>query len=188
MAKTPDENDWLDLVSVGGEEAWAELARRVQVISEVVWSRWKSPRMSAEELSAEVLFHLLTRLDSLRSGLQTCNSSSIRHAYMQALVYRTAVDLWRKDLRQRAMESQVALRHQRIAESFRDESFGLSEQVQDALQRLPEEDSKLISMRFLENLSLVEIARRLGISYSAAGTRIHRAVNRLRQEFGCMPS
>jgi RNA polymerase sigma-70 factor (ECF subfamily) len=50
-----------------------------------------------------------------------------------------------------------------------------------ALGRLPRRERELISMKFFAGLSNPEIAATLGISESNAGTRLHRAIAKLRE-------
>jgi RNA polymerase sigma-70 factor (ECF subfamily) len=51
----------------------------------------------------------------------------------------------------------------------------------DALRRLAGAERELIALKFFAGLSNQEIARVLGISESNAGTRLHRAVTKLRE-------
>jgi DNA-directed RNA polymerase specialized sigma24 family protein len=178
------EQDWLDLIATKDEEAWAEVVRRIDRLALMMWNHWKSSQISPEEISAEVLFRLLTRGDSLIAGLQTCNSASVRQSFMQALVYRTAVDLWRKDFRRRAIEARASIPYDRVEGGFVGASSPLSQHLHEALSRLSSDDRELLTMRFTGDLSLHQIAHRLGISYTAAGVRIHRLLQRLRQEIG----
>jgi RNA polymerase sigma-70 factor (ECF subfamily) len=53
--------------------------------------------------------------------------------------------------------------------------------VRNALARLPARDRELVALKFHAGLTNGEIARVLGISESAAGTRLHRAIEKLRK-------
>ena len=53
--------------------------------------------------------------------------------------------------------------------------------VRAALQQLPPRERELIALKFHAGLSNAEIAKVLGISVANAGTRVHRAVTRLRK-------
>jgi RNA polymerase sigma factor (sigma-70 family) len=53
--------------------------------------------------------------------------------------------------------------------------------VRAALAGLDARDRELVALKFFAGLDNVEIAGVLGISASNAGTRLHRAVNRLRE-------
>ncbi len=50
-----------------------------------------------------------------------------------------------------------------------------------ALARLPARDRELVALKFHGGLSNGEIARVLGVSESTAGTRLHRAIEKLRK-------
>jgi len=52
-----------------------------------------------------------------------------------------------------------------------------------ALKRLNERDRKLLEMRYSEDLSQAEIARKLGIPEGTAKVRLHRARDRLRRVY-----
>ena len=53
--------------------------------------------------------------------------------------------------------------------------------VRDALAALPLRERELVLLKFHGQLSNSELARALGISESNAGTRLHRALTRLRE-------
>ena len=53
--------------------------------------------------------------------------------------------------------------------------------VLDALASLPLRERELVLLKFHGQLSNSELARALGISESNAGTRLHRALTRLRE-------
>lgn len=53
--------------------------------------------------------------------------------------------------------------------------------VRDALAALPLRDREIVLLKFHGQLSNAELARALGISESNAGTRLHRALTRLRE-------
>jgi len=52
--------------------------------------------------------------------------------------------------------------------------------VRAALARLGDRDREVLALRYLEDLSVAEVAERLGISATAAKVRSHRALTRLR--------
>lgn len=55
-------------------------------------------------------------------------------------------------------------------------------QVREALAQLPLRDREVVLLKFHGQLSNGELARVLGISESNAGTRLHRALTRLRED------
>ena len=53
--------------------------------------------------------------------------------------------------------------------------------LRDAVSGLELRERELIALRFFAGLSHAEIAQVLGISASNAGTRLHRAIDKLRR-------
>jgi RNA polymerase sigma factor (sigma-70 family) len=56
--------------------------------------------------------------------------------------------------------------------------------VRAALERLEPRDREIIALKFHGDLSNAELAKVLGVSESNAGTRLHRAVTKLREACG----
>ncbi len=54
--------------------------------------------------------------------------------------------------------------------------------VRSALSRLPARDRDLVALKFHAGLSNGELARVLGVSESAVGTRLHRVIEKLRKD------
>jgi RNA polymerase sigma factor (sigma-70 family) len=63
----------------------------------------------------------------------------------------------------------------------------LSAEVDSALAGLGEADRDVLTLRYLEELSVAEVGRRLGISEEAAQKRVDRAIARLRKKMGVSP-
>lgn len=71
------------------------------------------------------------------------------------------------------------------AEGFRTRD---SEAMQNLLAELTRDQIKLLKLRFVKNLPVAEVARRVGCSKEAAYKRIQRIVQRLRQRGGMEPN
>jgi RNA polymerase sigma-70 factor (ECF subfamily) len=56
--------------------------------------------------------------------------------------------------------------------------------VAAAMRSLQSRDRELIALKFFAGLDNPQIARVLGISGSNAGTQLHRAITRLREQIG----
>jgi len=112
---------------------------------------------------------------------------------------RTAVRHWRGLLRRLATFGALAKRRQRrhhasLAElSPLDRKTPTPEEtairreeetcLRDAVATLPEREGAVFALRYFENMELPEIARCLGIGYSAAGTALCRARAKLTHIF-----
>jgi RNA polymerase sigma factor (sigma-70 family) len=132
-------------------------------------------RAAAEDVTAlafERLYRSRSRLDRGRGTPR---------AWLFAIARNAALD----ELRRRGRQPQRGLE----GEVPRDEVPGDAlEQVErratvrDALSALPPRERELVLLKFHGQLSNSELARALGISASNAGTRLHRALARLREE------
>jgi len=65
--------------------------------------------------------------------------------------------------------------------SLRAEESSLRQTIERALEQLPQRLRSVVVLKHLEDLSIREIAERLGISESATKVRLHRARNTLRR-------
>ncbi|HEX5983982.1 MAG TPA: sigma-70 family RNA polymerase sigma factor [Solirubrobacterales bacterium] len=101
-------------------------------------------------------------------------------AWLFGIARNAALD----ELRRRGRHTELA------AEPADLESFGFEERtehserrlaVSAALGRLEPRERELISLKFFAGLSNAEIARVLGTSESNAGTKLHRAMTKLRE-------
>lgn len=75
----------------------------------------------------------------------------------------------------------------RIAEEIEEAQFDTPRAltgVDEAVARLPKLDREAILLRFFEDLEYEEIARRIGITESAARKRVSRALKRLQKTLG----
>jgi len=131
-------------------------------------------RSTAEDITAvafERLFRSRARLDARRGTPR---------AWLFAIARNAALD----ELRQRRRHSTHALMEERAENQSGGEVFVEVERratVRVALARLPLRERELVLLKFHGQLTNVELARALGISESNAGTRLHRALARLRE-------
>ena len=132
-------------------------------------------RSSAEDVTAlafERLYRVRARLDRMRGTPRAWLFTIARNAALDELRSRTrrthqAVD----DPPERTdADPGAALEHAERRAT-----------VRTALATLPRREQELVLLKFHGQLSNAELARVLGISESNAGTRVHRALNRLRE-------
>ncbi len=103
--------------------------------------------------------------------------------YTKAFLMKTAHNLLLKRLREQKRDInnisideiiEIPSQNEDIDERLSFEEY--SRQISDALS---DRDAELFRLRYIENLSLEELAARLQISLSAAGTRVHRLRKRI---------
>lgn len=131
-------------------------------------------RSMAEDVTAlafERLYRSRSRLDHGRGTPR---------AWLFAIARNAALD----ELRRRRRRPQTELSEETLRDLDSAEPFAHVERranVRDALAALPLREREVVLLKFHGQLSNSELARALGISESNAGTRLHRALARLRQ-------
>jgi RNA polymerase sigma factor (sigma-70 family) len=135
-------------------------------------------RQSAEDVTAlafERLYRCRARLDSARGTPR---------AWLFAIARNAALDELR---RRRRHPSSVASDTPDTEDERSSSALEGAERratVRTALAMLPRREQEVVLLKFHGQLSNGELARVLGISESNAGTRVHRALTRLRE--GCV--
>jgi RNA polymerase sigma-70 factor, ECF subfamily len=131
-------------------------------------------RSAAEDVTAlafERLYRSRARLDHRRGTPR---------AWLFAIARNAALDELRRQRRQPRHELEDELAADRdCAEAL--EQVERRATVRDALARLPLREREVVLLKFHGQLSNSELARALQISESNAGTRLHRALTRLRE-------
>jgi RNA polymerase sigma-70 factor (ECF subfamily) len=131
-------------------------------------------RSAAEDLTAlafERLYRARSRLDPRRGSPR---------AWLFSIARNAALD----ELRQRRRRSSYDLGEDLADDRVGGDALEDAERratVLDALASLPLRERELVLLKFHGQLSNAELARALGISESNAGTRLHRALTRLRE-------
>lgn len=132
-------------------------------------------RAAAEDVTAlafERLFRARRRLDPRRGSPRALLFTIARNAALDELRRRRRQPLASSAAERLASEPAVA-----PAET---EEIERRESVRVALEALPMRDREIVLLKFHGQLSNAELAQALGISESNAGTRLSRALNRLR--------
>jgi RNA polymerase sigma factor (sigma-70 family) len=132
-------------------------------------------RPAAEDVTALAF----ERLYSSRSRLDRGRGTP--RAWLFAIARNAALD----ELRRRRRQPQSVLDGEVSAGEDSEEALenvARRATVREALSALALRDRELVLLKFHGQLSNSELARALGISESNAGTRLHRALGRLRQD------
>jgi RNA polymerase sigma-70 factor, ECF subfamily len=132
-------------------------------------------RSAAEDVTAlafERLYGSRSRLDRGRGTPR---------AWLFAIARNAAIDELRRRRRQPQCELDADLSSDQDAGDTL-ERIERRATVRDALSALPLREREIVLLKFHGQLSNSELARAIGISESNAGTRLHRALTRLRTE------
>jgi RNA polymerase sigma-70 factor (ECF subfamily) len=132
-------------------------------------------RMAAEDVTAlafERLYRSRSRLDHRRGTPR---------AWLFAIARNAVLDELRRRRRQPQGELLEELSGDQDSEAAL-EHIARRATVRDALSALPPREREVVLLKFHGQLSNSELAKALDISESNAGTRLHRALTRLRGE------
>jgi len=133
-------------------------------------------RAAAEDVTAlafERLYRARARLDTGRGTPR---------AWLFAIARNAALDELRRRRRQPQSELLAELAGDHDHESAF-EQIARRASVRDALAALPLREREVVLLKFHGQLSNSELAKALDVSESNAGTRLHRALTRLREEY-----
>jgi RNA polymerase sigma-70 factor (ECF subfamily) len=128
------------------------------------------PRTEAEEAAQEAMVRAWVRRDS-------CRSPGAPLPWLLEITRNEA----RRVARREALRVTLELFDSAPAEDEELEGTAARVTVEQALHRLADRDQRVLLMRYSEDLSQVEVARRLGIPEGTVKVRLHRARRRLRK-------
>ncbi|MGQ9605649.1 MAG: RNA polymerase sigma factor [Thermogutta sp.] len=157
----------------------AELRKHARWLRAVVFARVGEPQ-AVDEVLQEVALEAVRQKAPIHDPAKV-SQWLYRLAVLQSLLYRRRQGRRRKllDRYRRTVGDSGGTTGDPLDWLLRGERMKL---VREALERLPARDAEVLLMKYAEDLSYEQIAERLGISFSAAQTRLHRARKRLRSE------
>ena len=173
-----EELDVIERVRAGDKEAYALLVRKHQarIRSYCLWTLGNAAE--ADDAAQEVFIKAYRGLGGFRgrAGFST---------WLHRIAVNHCRDLLRKRVRERT-ESWDALREEKgeAAEALvvREEPAVPRRQLQEALDRLPEQYRTILIMREAEGLSYEELAKFLNCSLDAVKARLRRARSELMEK------
>jgi RNA polymerase sigma factor (sigma-70 family) len=177
-------DDWYDLLDRlaerqrqhSSDEAWAEFLRRL----------WRMARLFVDRDQIDDLVQLVALKIISGDTLVRMRAARSPEGYAFIMVRNASVDLERRLSRERL--------HTQIGTLVIPDPAPTQEQVmqqdlqqtelQAALEELSDSERVLVVLRFWENLSIAEIAKRLEVPYSTVAMRMFRLLGRLRSRLG----
>jgi len=170
------------LYQSGGDLHRQSLAITVDTSKETVWD-WGGlrtrcyreavrvlPRADAEEAVQEALVRAWLRRDA-------CRSPEAPLPWLLEITRNEA----RRVLGRRARLGSLELAHAAPGEDDALAGAAVRLTVEQALSTLAERDRRVLHLRYAEDLTQVEVARRMGLPEATVKVRLHRARGRLRR-------
>jgi RNA polymerase sigma-70 factor (ECF subfamily) len=166
-------------MSAKDDDAWEDAASLIRFQARILARSRSLDRDSIDEIVQEVLLKLQSPKTLLR--LKRAGSTT---GYVTVIIRNAAIDRVRRQ--QKGAAEEVLLTEDFPMIKFEEESPEREQAagLQLALQSLRADERALLELRFWESLSIAEISRRLGITYSATAVRLFRALRKLRERLG----
>jgi RNA polymerase sigma-70 factor (ECF subfamily) len=161
--------------------AWALLEQTVRSLSHsLLASRWKLADDDVEDSLQQVLL----KFQSLET-LRRVRSAGNVEGYIAVMLKNVALDLMRRrELEHRLFhpldEEVVQQKPAAAPDLSREMETGRRSVLREELRSLPAEDKALLRMRFWKGMSIQQIAKETGLTYSATAVRLFRILHRMR--------
>src|SRR6185437_4655652 len=170
---TDDRQLLLRYISEHSEAAFGELVSRyVNLVYSAALRRVSGDAHLAEDISQLVFADLARKARSLPENVVLAGWLHRATSYAAAQLIRTNRRRRRREeeaITMNALESQAAI-----------DWDSLQPLLDEALDRLQQNDRDALVLRFFEQHSLADVGRSLGVNEDAARKRVHRALDKLR--------
>ncbi|MDZ7934357.1 MAG: sigma-70 family RNA polymerase sigma factor [Emticicia sp.] len=168
----------LNRIRTGDKSAYKELINRHKDYAFTVAYRILNNREDAEEVAQDAFMQVF-------GALQSFNAESKFTTWFYRIVFNAALMQKRKNKIEsvdieNSSEAFLVSHSSDSAEDLRKNERKMA--IQKALQNLSADDATMITLFYLKELSLEEIAEITGISAETAKVKIHRARKRLAEE------
>lgn len=173
-----EEHQWIAAASRGNKMAFRRLVEKYQQYVFTVALRMVCRRELAEEIAQDVFLKVYQTLD-------TFEGKSRFSTWLYTITYRTAID----ELRKRSLptselkeKSGAALPDHLHEDGWtRTHRQDVSRQLQRAIEQLDTEDATIVTLYYLQEQSVKEIATITGLTETNIKTKLFRLRNKLRE-------
>jgi RNA polymerase sigma factor (sigma-70 family) len=174
------DTELIDEVLAGNQSAYAALVKRHQRFVFTLAMRFAKKREDAEEIAQDCF------VKAYRS-LHTFKRTSKFTTWMYSIVYTTSISFLRKNRLETFSidDENVSVQLENQIGEFdvnRAELKSRSKYVEKAIDLLLPDDAAIITMFYLGEQSLEEIAKALGMESNTVKVKLHRARHRLRDK------
>jgi RNA polymerase sigma-70 factor (ECF subfamily) len=136
----------------------------------------------AEELHQQTWLSVLDNLEKFDPAAPHQGAGAFK-SWLFRIATNKANDLWRSRGRERAAKEGLRLVTEEAAPwaGERAEGAEMQQKLLAAMERLPENQRQILSLRYYSNMKFVDIAKLLGCPLNTALGRVHKAMIKLRQ-------
>jgi RNA polymerase sigma-70 factor (ECF subfamily) len=176
------DEELMQLVYRGREEAFEVIYDRHADAAFSLAYRICSQRALAEDVTQEAflsLWHSRARYDRSRGSVRTWVLGIVHHRAIDAVRRRGVRD--RGEVRDEGIEARVVAPERTDLEVARREE---AREVRDALEQLPEEQSRVIELAYFGGLTHVQIASVLGTPVGTVKGRMRLGLSKMRAALG----
>ena len=160
----------------GSEDAFAELVQRHINLVYSTALRHAGIPAHAEEIAQAVFVILARKAAALRPN-------TVLEAWLYETTRLTSLSFLRGEWRRRRRE-QEAYMQSILSKSADDSTWNqIAPLLDEAMARLGKKDREAVVLRFFKEKNLREVATAMNVSESAAQSRVHRALEKLRRYF-----
>ncbi len=156
------------------EQAFGELVRHYAGLVYSVAKRRLPNASLAEDVTQIVFIRLAKNPPVVRTPGELA-------AWLHRITLNVTIDTWRSETRRRNREQQAMAMEPDTTHHVWEE---ISPNLDEALNKLNDEDREAILLRFFETRTMREVGLVMGVSEAAAKMRVGRAVDRLRTQLG----
>jgi len=137
----------------------------------------------AEELHQQTWMSVLDNLEKFDPAAAEQHGAGAFKAWIFRIATNKANDLWRSRGRERTAKQGLRLVTETESPWAGERAEGTEMQLKlrAAIERLPENQRQILSLRYYSNMKFVDIAKLLGCPLNTALGRVHKAMNKLRQ-------
>jgi len=184
MAKAPSDTELVRRFKDGDRDAYSEIVRRYQDRVFTLCMRWLHDRQVAEEVAQDVFLALYRSLERFRGDAQLSTwiyRVVINHCKNRRL-YRQRRKIDRHEPLEGTRDDDGPKRQIAADQPGTDASIHRSDAerlIHEALERLDDEQRRIIVLRDIEDLSYEEISEILDLPRGTVKSRLHRARGQL---------
>ncbi len=172
MATVLDDHEAIALCRAGDQRAYVVLMERYKHMVHTVTSRVLRNEMDAEEATQDVFVRAYHRLSEFQGNAKFST-------WLYSIAYRTAISALRRRRDRSTSLDGLMANGQEPAIAPEGNDSDRKHHLEKALATLPPEDAAMLTMYYLEEMSVAEIVTVTGLGASNVKVKLHRGRSKL---------